>query len=541
MHPNVLNSKLWPNRYIDFFVEYDSSTLQVFYPEDNVDDRMNEIEIKQEEKHQKNELEGKRDEEEREKEQVLAQERREQQQIKEQQRQKEEEAQRRLEEERKEEERKKEERKKEDERRINEERDKFSRINQLENTSEGEVEGEELPKLTTPPSTPRPTRKRPVADNKTEPICALPVEPDLDVDFDAGYRFGTYSDSRVEFTAIPTKIKKSYDIALSFRTSEPDGILFYASDSRHTDFIALYMQNGKLYHAFNCGSGSANISSKYEYNNNEWHTVLFTRNHSKGRLLINDEDDSFGESFGTTRTMAVQAPFSFGGVSNELMEDSYLNMKMSKGKQFHGCIRNMQMAARGLGEPTLAVGVLPCSNQVENGVFFGKGGGYVKLRDRFKVGTEMTIELQIKPRSMNGLLLSVHGKRAFLILQLINGTLNFAVDNGDGPIVAKFSLEQNEKFCDGKWRKILAVKSQFAISLAVDNMSSEPSIGLSLSTDTTRPLFLGGHPHLSRARGLGIRKPYSGCIRNVKIKDIAEEILPGMAVGNVQTGVCPTN
>lgn len=491
------------------------------------------MEAKQEQEKRK---EAEEEERNREREQLLEQERREQQH-KEQERQKEEEAQRRLDQERT----KEEQRIAEEKRRTDEERNKFSRINELEN--EGEGEGEELPKFTVAPPTPRPTRKRPVADNKTEPICALPVEPELDVDFDAGYRFGTSSDSRVEFTSIPTKIKKAYDIALSFRTSEPDGVLFYASDSRHTDFIALYMQNGKLYHAFNCGSGSANISSKYEYNNNEWHTVLFTRNHSKGRLLINDEDDSFGESTGTTRMMAVQAPFSFGGVANEFIEDSYLNMKMSKGKQFRGCIRNMQMAARGLGEPTLAVGVRPCSNQVENGVFFGKPGGYVKIRDRFKVGTDMTIELEIKPRTMSGLLLSVHGKRAFLILQLINGTLNFAVDNGDGPIVATFSLEQNEKFCDGKWRKILAVKSQYVITLSVDNMSSQPSIGsaLSLSTDTTRPLFLGGHPHLSKARGLGTRMPYLGCIRNVKIKDVAEDILPGMTVGNVQTGVCPTN
>ena len=37
------------------------------------------------------------------------------------------------------------------------------------------------------------------------------------------------------------------------------------------------------------------------------------------------------------------------------------------------------MTGRPLGEPSLATGVLPCSNQVEKGVFFGKGGGYVKV------------------------------------------------------------------------------------------------------------------------------------------------------------------
>lgn len=87
-----------------------------------------------------------------------------------------------------------------------------------------------------------PKRKPPPPKNDT--ICKLPVEPFMDVDFDAGYRFGTSGNSRIEFDQVPAKIKKSYDISLQFRTNEPDGILFYAADNRHTDFIALYLQNG---------------------------------------------------------------------------------------------------------------------------------------------------------------------------------------------------------------------------------------------------------------------------------------------------------
>lgn len=95
-------------------------------------------------------------------------------------------------------------------------------------------------------TTQRTTRKRPIQENKLEPICKLPVEPEVDVDFDAGYRFGTSTDSRIEFTHIPSKIKRSYDISLQFKTTQPDGVLFYAADSRHTDFIALYLQDGKV-------------------------------------------------------------------------------------------------------------------------------------------------------------------------------------------------------------------------------------------------------------------------------------------------------
>lgn len=155
----------------------------------------------------------------------------------------------------------------------------------------------------------------------------------------------------------------------------------------------------------------------------------------------------------------------------------------------------------------------------------------------------MTISFDIKPRTLNGLLLSVHGKKAYLILQLINGTINFTVDNGDGPIVAVFKPDANENFCDGNWHSVSAIKSKYVITLMVNRVSSQPSIGNanSPSTDTSRPLFMGGHPHLIKARGLSIRKPYLGCIRNVRIRDAAEEVQPSMMVGNVQAGVCPTN
>lgn len=144
---------------------------------------------------------------------------------------------------------------------------------------------------------------------------------------------------------------------------------------------------------------------------------------------------------------------------------------------------------------------------------------------------------------MNGLLLSVHGKRAMFAIQLINGTINFTVDNGGGPITAVFIPDKNQNFCDGEWHTITAIKSQYVITLVVDSVNSNPTIGAitAVSTDTTRPLFLGGHPYLSKARGLTVRRPFIGCIRNVTIKNVAQPINLNMAVGNVRTGVCPLN
>lgn len=102
-----------------------------------------------------------------------------------------------------------------------------------------------LPEYLTTTTTTRPTKRRP---SKQDPICKLPVEPELDVDFDAGYRFGTSGDSRIEFTQIRTKVKKAYEFSLQFNTAEPNGVLFYAEDEYHSDFIGLYLKNGYVSH-----------------------------------------------------------------------------------------------------------------------------------------------------------------------------------------------------------------------------------------------------------------------------------------------------
>lgn len=165
------------------------------------------------------------------------------------------------------------------------------------------------------------------------------------------------------------------------------------------------------------------------------------------------------------------------------------------------------------------------------------------MRERFKVGTDVTFSFDIKPRTLNGLILSVSGKKAMFALQLINGTINLTVNNGDGPFTAVYQPENGQNFCDGEWHTVTAIKSQYVITLIVDSINSNPTIGSTnaISTDTTRPLFLGGHPHMARARGLSVRKPFIGCIRNVRIREIAEPFNLSMAHGNVQTGVCPLN
>lgn len=192
-------------------------------------------------------------------------------------------------------------------------------------------------------------------------------------------------------------------------------------------------------------------------------------------------------------------------------------------------------------ENPLKINVLPCSDNAEPGVFFSINPGYVRLKDRFKVGTEIDIKLQIKPRNVSGLLISVHGRKDFLVLEMIKGSIRLTVDNGKGPISTVYQPSHQFYFCDGQWHSIQAVKSKNVVSLSVDQVFTNPGIGnlKSISTDTSGILFLGGHKFINRARGLVTRTNFIGCVKNVEINNEKVEIVPAMKEGGVTIGSCP--
>lgn len=77
--------------------------------------------------------------------------------------------------------------------------------------------------------------------------CRLPLGPASDPDLspDSGLRFGTQRESYLEFRR-KLKIKKRSEFSLEFKTTEPDGIIFYAAHEGHNDFVALFLKNGTV-------------------------------------------------------------------------------------------------------------------------------------------------------------------------------------------------------------------------------------------------------------------------------------------------------
>ena len=73
---------------------------------------------------------------------------------------------------------------------------------------------------------------------------------------------------------------------------------------------------------------------------------------------------------------------------------------------------------------------------------------------RFSVGRVFEMAMEIKPRTINGAIMSVHGRRDFVLLQLRNGSLELSVDNGKGIITTTYTPFSPWSFCDGQWHSI---------------------------------------------------------------------------------------
>ena len=120
--------------------------------------------------------------------------------------------------------------------------------------------------------------------------------------------------------------------------------------------------------------------------------------------------------------------------------------------------------------------VIPCSEKVEPGYFFGRGGGRIRAEKRFRVGLDFDITMMIKPRNLTGILAAVRGRRDYLVLAMNEGAIEFTVDNGRGPIQATFQPGDKHEFCNGQWHEIHAVKAKNVVTLSVNKIFAQPGI-----------------------------------------------------------------
>ncbi|OZC11109.1 laminin EGF-like protein [Onchocerca flexuosa] len=214
--------------------------------------------------------------------------------------------------------------------------------------------------------------------------CALLRRSYGDRSDSSGTRFGLTASSRLEFDRPPASFDKNSIFSVQLRATASNGIIMFTTNNKHTDYLALYLINGIIHFAYNSGSGQAVLKSKRSVMDDEWHTIRAEREGIAGTLYIDNVMEANGQSPPGTDAVDTQPPIYFGGLPSDLV--SFASRILPGAKSvFGGCLKDFKLNEMKFDVPPVEIGTVPCSQYIEEGLYFGENAGYAILNKNLKV------------------------------------------------------------------------------------------------------------------------------------------------------------
>uniref|UniRef100_A0A672UZ23 Laminin subunit alpha-4 n=1 Tax=Strigops habroptila TaxID=2489341 RepID=A0A672UZ23_STRHB len=365
-----------------------------------------------------------------------------------------------------------------------------------------------------------------------DPQCHLPMNPKAT---EHAYQYGGTANSRQEFDHIP---KDFTQFSISLKTHSSHGMIFYVSDQKETNFMALFVAHGRLVFMFNAGHQKIRIKSQEKYNDGLWHNVIFIRGKNIGRLVI-DGLRVLEEPFsGIADTWQVTEPLYIGGVAPG---KAVKNIQINSVYSFSGCLSNLQLNGRSITSASQTFSVTPCfEGPSEAGTYFSAEGGYVVLDESFSLGLKFEVVFEIRPRSSSGILLHGHSVNGeYLNMHMRNGQVTVKLNNGIRDFSTSVTLKQS--LCDGRWHRIAVIRDANVVQLDVDSEVNHVVGPLNpKAIDHREPVFIGGVPESLLTPSLTTRNSFIGCIRNFMIDEKPVSFSKAALVsGAVSINSCP--
>lgn len=366
-------------------------------------------------------------------------------------------------------------------------------------------------------------------EGPVDPICRLPINrPLTDRDYTSGDQFGQTPTSRREFTissSLKGSMYQSIKISLSFKAHNYQGTMFFVSDGTIIDLLAIYMLEGSVFVVWNSGSGYGNITYRDQrFDDAGWHQLEFALKGKTGQLVIDKLDAVNGESKGSASNLNVVSPIFVGGVSEEINK-TLSKISFAPLTSFGGCIMNLSINDIPLQlTASTAFQIDRCRAKIESGSFFDTKG-YMTCGEKVSIGARWMINLKVKSRRRDGVLLSVFAGNAtnlqdLLMLIMNQDQLIALVNDGAGIYNQTYTIGDDNYFCDGNWHTIALTKVSNTISLMVDGKKGySTGHANSIMADTSSPLYFGGLPdeHLqgfSEQLGIPLAN-YAGCMKDI--------------------------
>uniref|UniRef100_A0A3Q4H9B5 Si:ch211-241e1.3 n=1 Tax=Neolamprologus brichardi TaxID=32507 RepID=A0A3Q4H9B5_NEOBR len=279
--------------------------------------------------------------------------------------------------------------------------------------------------------------------------------------------------------------------SLEVRTRSHEGMLFFAATRGGQSHLALYMSKGRI----RLSVGKQKIFNREKYNDGKWHTVMFSLEKKKFRLVVDGiraQDGQLTNAELSSMKQQFLSPVYLGSTPHSLHKE----LKGLPKHSVSGCVRNFKMNGAQMSNPTANHGSGPCfEGQTQRGAYFSGNGAHVVVSD-------FELLFNIRPRSLTGLLLhvGVYSKTPnglpmghYLIIYMLGGEVVARVNNGNGEFMV--SVKPKASLCDGVFHKISVIKRKNVVQLYVDTLDNykigPPFSNIPLTKD---PLYVGGIP-----------------------------------------------
>ncbi|XP_075801564.1 laminin subunit alpha-4 isoform X1 [Microtus pennsylvanicus] len=353
------------------------------------------------------------------------------------------------------------------------------------------------------------------------------------------YQYGGTANSRQEFEHVQGDFGEKSQFSIRLKTRSSHGMIFYVSDQEEDDFMTLFLAHGRLVFMFNVGHKKLKIRSQEKYNDGLWHDVIFSREKSSGRLVIDGLrvlEESLPPSGAAWK---IKGPIYLGGVAPGR---AVKNIQINSVYSFSGCLGNLQLNGASITSASQTFSVTPCfEGPMETGTYFSAEGGYVVLDESFNIGLKFEIAFEVRPRSSSGTLVHGHSVNGeYLNVHMKNGQVIVKVNNGVRDFSTSVTPKQN--LCDGRWHRITVIRDANVVQLDVDSEVNHVVGPLNPKpVDHREPVFVGGVPESLLTPRLAPSKPYTGCIRHFVIDGRPVSFSKAALVsGAVSINSCPT-
>ncbi|KAM9355320.1 laminin subunit alpha-4 [Pholidichthys leucotaenia] len=351
------------------------------------------------------------------------------------------------------------------------------------------------------------------------------------------FRYGGIANSRHHYADLPRSLSERSHFSLSLKTHSSFGLIFYVSDDQEDNFMALFLANGKLVYTFNVAEQKVKIRTEERYNDGTWHNVIFIRDGSMGRLIIDELTVLVSRAQGSNIPWHINSPLYIGGVPPGRAQR---NIQRNSAYSFTGCLKDLQLDGKELSSVAETFGVTPCFEGVsEAGTYFSDEGGYLVLDESFDLGLKFELAMEVRPRVATGVLLHVRSAESSFTVYIHQGAVVVLVNEDAHEFSTKVSPKQG--VCTGTWHRITVIRDANIVQLDVDSEISHVVGPLNPSSkDTRKPVFVGGAPDLFLPDSITTRKAYVGCLKNLSINNSQVNFSKAVLVsGGVSVGSCP--